>query len=97
LLRVDDQAEGTAEGLDPVALPAGAAPPFEVGASASKANRYSGWPFQVIWPRPVTPMPLAGTPLLPGDPLLSAGGHARAQAEIPAHDAPYDPRSLLKV
>ena len=29
--------------------------------------------------------------------MVSAGGQARAQAEIPAHDAPYDPRSPLKV
>ena len=51
--------------LIPLPLPTGAAPPFEVGASASKANRYSGRPFQVIWlgplGRPVTPMPEAGT------------------------------------
>jgi hypothetical protein len=67
LLRVDDQAEGTAEGLDPVAVADRCPTAVRRRRERFEANRYSGWPFQVIWLRPLgrpaTPTPAAGRPL----------------------------------
>src|SRR5271166_5093776 len=83
----------------PLPLPTGASAPFGNGASCSLLNRYSGWPYQVTCvrfpPMPISPIPEAGTPPLPGATTVSTEGQARRQAGVAEHLGPY--RSPLKV